>query len=105
MGVFVITALLSAFSGIILTARLATSVPANGIGFELDAIASCVIGGVSLSGGRGSIWGTLVGALVIASLSNGMSLLSLPTSIQNIINGLVLILAVWFDIMNSNKSN
>ena len=103
VGVFVVTGVLSALAGVILDARLATSVPANGTGFELDAIAACVIGGVSLAGGRGSVWGALVGALVIATLSNGMSLLSLPSSIQAIINGLVLIVAVWFDVTNAQS--
>ena len=79
--------------------------PDSGSGLELDAIAACVIGGVSLSGGKGNVWGALVGALVITSLANGMSLLTLPTYLQNIINGLVLILAVWVDAINSKKTN
>ncbi len=104
MGVFVLLALTGAISGIILSGRLAAAMPASGTGLELDAIAACVIGGVSLAGGRGNIWGAVVGALVMASLSNGMSLLTLQTFLQNIIKGLVLIMAVWFDTMNSNKT-
>lgn len=105
MTVFIILALTGAISGIILTGRLAAAMPASGTGMELDAIAACVIGGISLAGGKGNIWGAIVGALVISSISNGMSLLSLQTFIQNMINGLVLILAVWFDIMSSKKVN
>lgn len=105
MGVFIILAVTGAISGIILTGRLAAAMPASGSGLELDAIAACVIGGVSLSGGKGNIWGALVGALVMTSLANGMSLLTLPTFLQNIINGLVLILAVWVDTLNSKKTN
>ncbi len=105
MGVFVILGITGAISGIILAGRLAASMPASGSGMELDAIAACVIGGVSLAGGKGNIYGALVGALVMASLANGMSLLTLPTFSQNIINGLVLILAVWVDTINNKKGN
>ena len=105
MGVFILLGLSGAISGVILTGRLAAAMPDGGSGMELNAIAACVIGGVSLSGGKGKIWSAIVGALVMTSLTNGMSLLSLPTFMQNFINGLVLILAVWFDIMSSNKKN
>lgn len=105
LGVFIILAVTGAISGIILTGRLAAAMPDSGSGLELDAIAACVIGGVSLSGGKGNVWGALVGALVMTSLANGMSLLTLPTYLQNIINGLVLILAVWVDAINSKKTN
>ena len=84
-----------------MTGRLAAGMPASGTGMELDAIAACVIGGISLSGGKGNVWGALVGALVMASIANGMSLLSLQTYTQDIINGLVLILAVFADVIST----
>lgn len=103
LGVFALLGLAGGISGIVSISRLASAMPAGGTGLELDAIASCVIGGISLSGGKGSIKGAIVGALVMASLSNGMSLMSWDTWIQNIVKGMVLILAVWFDIINSKK--
>lgn len=101
---FLILGICGAISGIVLTGRLAAGMPASGTGMELDAIAACVIGGISLSGGKGNVWGALVGALIMASIANGMSLLSLQTYMQDIINGLVLILAVFADVI-STKTN
>lgn len=98
---FLVLGVTGAISGIVLTGRLAAGMPASGTGMELDAIAACVIGGVSLSGGKGNVWGALVGALVMASIANGMSLLSLQTYMQDIINGLVLIIAVFADVISS----
>ena len=98
---FLILGVTGAISGVVLTGRLAAGMPASGTGMELDAIAACVIGGISLSGGKGNVWGALVGALVMASIANGMSLLSLQTYTQDIINGLVLILAVFADVIST----
>lgn len=100
---FLILGFTGAISGIVLTGRLAAGMPSSGTGMELDAIAACVIGGISLSGGKGNVWGSLVGALIMASIANGMSLLSLQTFTQDIIYGLVLILAVFADIISSKK--
>lgn len=100
---FLILGVTGAISGVVLTGRLAAGMPASGTGMELDAIAACVIGGISLSGGKGNVWGALVGALVMSSIANGMSLLSLPTYAQDVINGLVLILAVFADVISSKK--
>lgn len=103
--VFTVNGIIAAFAGIINTARLASAVPSTGLNSELDAIASCVIGGISLSGGTGAILGALLGSLIIASLNNGMSIIGLDSSWQNIIKGIVLLLAVWMDIATKNKSN
>ncbi|PNR95081.1 sugar ABC transporter permease [Petrotoga olearia DSM 13574] len=85
------------------TSRLnAASVPARE-GAELDTIAACVIGGTSLMGGIGTVVGAVIGALVMASLGNGMSLMNVPVFWQSIIKGLVLIFAVWFDVANKKK--
>ena len=98
---FLILGVTGAISGVVLTGRLAAGMPASGTGMELDAIVACVIGGISLSGGKGNVWGALVGALVMASIANGMSLLSLQTYTQDVINGLVLILAVFADVIST----
>jgi D-xylose transport system permease protein len=103
MVMFVISGMLSALAGIILTARLNAATAAAGDGMELDAIAACVIGGTSMSGGIGMIPGVLVGALVMASLDNGMSLIDLENFWQFIVKGLVLILAVWADTATKAK--
>lgn len=98
MILFVISGLFAAIAGIILTARLNAAPTSAGLGAEMDAVAAAVIGGTSLMGGVGSIPGAIVGALVMASLDNGMSLMNVDVFYQQIIKGLILILAVWFDV-------
>jgi D-xylose transport system permease protein len=100
---FVISGVLSAISGIMLTSRLASAVAAAGTSYEMDVISACVIGGTSLAGGKGTIFGAIIGALIIASLDNGMSLLNVTYYYQNIVKGLVLIVAVWFDVATQKK--
>jgi D-xylose transport system permease protein len=103
MIIFVLMGLLCAVASIVFTARLNTATPAAGNLFELDAIAACIIGGTSTTGGIGTVFGAIIGALVMASLDNGMSLMNLPIMIQYIIKGLILLLAVWVDIANRKK--
>lgn len=96
--VYIIMGFLCAVSGILLTARLNGATPATlGVMYELDAIAAVVIGGTSLLGGIGHIQGTIVGAFLIGVLSNGMSLMGIPTTWQYVAKGLIIILAAWFD--------
>lgn len=95
--------MLSALSGILFTARLQSATTTAGTLFELDAIAAAFVGGVSAAGGVGKVTGAIVGALVMASLSNGMNLLGVGISYQYIIRGGVLALAVIFDVMTRNK--
>ncbi len=90
--------LLSALSGILYTSRLQSAAPSAGTLFELDAIAAAYIGGVSAAGGEGKITGSLIGALVYMSLTNGMNLLGTDISLQYIIRGAVLAIAVIFDV-------
>ncbi len=104
MMMFIIMGVLSAVTGVLLAARLDGATASAGTNLELDAIAACVIGGASLSGGQGSIFFALVGALVMASLDNGMSLMNTSSYFQFIVKGLVLILAVWFDVWTSQKN-
>lgn len=95
---------LSALSGILLASRLNGASPNLGNMFELDAISAVIIGGTSFSGGVGTITGTVIGAFIIGILNNGMSLLGVPTFYQLIIKGLIIIIAVWFDVLNKRKS-
>jgi putative multiple sugar transport system permease protein len=94
---------LAALSGILFTARLKSATPQAGSLFEMDAIASAYIGGVSAAGGIGSISGSLLGALVYMSLMNGMNLLGTDISLQYVIRGLVLLLAVIFDVVTRKR--
>jgi D-xylose transport system permease protein len=101
--VYVTVSLLSALSGILLASRLNGASPNLGNMFELDAIAAVVIGGTSLSGGSGTIGGTIIGALIIGVLNNGMSLLGISSFYQLIIKGLIISLAVWFDVLQKKS--
>ncbi|KAA0975918.1 ABC transporter permease [Paeniglutamicibacter gangotriensis] len=96
--VFVISGIFSALSGMILAGRLDSAQPTLASGYELDAIAAVVIGGSSLSGGVGRISGTLVGALVLAVIRNGLNLLSVSAFWQQVVIGLVIAVAVGFDV-------
>jgi ribose transport system permease protein len=95
--IYSLTGGLSALAGIILTSRLNSAQPTAGTAYELDAIAAVVLGGTSLSGGRGWIFGTLVGALIIGVLNNGLNLLNVSSFYQQVIKGLVILLAVLLD--------
>ena len=101
--VFATITALSALSGILLASRLNGASPNLGNMFELDAISAVIIGGTSFSGGIGTITGTVIGAFIIGVLNNGMSLLGVPTFFQLIIKGLIIILAVWFDVLSKKK--
>ena len=103
LKIFVIMGALTAVASIVFTSRLNAATTAAGKGFELDAIAACIIGGTSTTGGIGTVFGAIIGALVMASLDNGMSLMNLPIMIQYIIKGGILLLAVWVDIANKKK--
>jgi ribose/xylose/arabinose/galactoside ABC-type transport system permease subunit len=95
--VYVIAGATAAISSLILTSRLNSAEPIAGNGYELDVIAAVVIGGTSLSGGRGSIWGTFVGALMIGVINNGMNLLGISSYFQLVVKGLIIIGAVLLD--------
>jgi D-xylose transport system permease protein len=101
--VFSTITVLSALAGILLASRLNGASPNLGTMFELDAISAVIIGGTSFAGGIGTITGTVIGAFIIGILNNGMSLLGVPTFYQLIIKGLIIILAVWFDVLSKKK--
>ncbi|MDB5746853.1 MAG: sugar transporter permease [Massilia sp.] len=98
LWIFGLMGLMCALAGLINTARLAAGSPSAGMSGELDVIAACFIGGTSMRGGAGTVQGALVGALVMASLDNGMSMLDVDTYWQMIVKGLILTLAVWLDV-------
>ncbi len=97
--------LLAAVAGIVLSARNQSATPKAGDGFEMDAIASCYIGGAATSGGVGTIIGAVVGAFIMGILNNGMSLAGFDTNIQKIVKGCVLLGAVTFDLLSKRKKN
>ena len=103
--VYVNMGVLSAVAGIVLAARNASATPKAGDGFEMDAIASCYIGGAAVAGGAGTIIGAVVGAFVMGILNNGMSLYGWSTDIQKIVKGLVLLGAVTFDVLSKRKKS
>jgi putative multiple sugar transport system permease protein len=103
-GTFVNMGALAALAGLIVAARLNTATPKAGDGFELDVIAACFIGGASASGGIGTVIGAVVGAFLIGVMNNGMSILGIGIDWQQTIKGLVLLLAVFFDVYNKSKS-
>lgn len=97
IAVYGLNGFLAAASGIILTSRLNSAQPMAGEGYELDAIAAVVLGGTSLSGGRGGVIGTIIGALIIAVLNNGLNLLNVSSFYQLVAKGAVILLAVFLD--------
>ena len=101
---FVNMGVLAALAGMIFAARLNTATPKAGAGFELDVIAACFIGGASAYGGVGKIIGAVVGAFIIGVMNNGMSMMSIGIDWQQVIKGLVLLAAVFFDVYNKNKA-
>ena len=96
--------LMAALAGIVFTGRLNSATPKSGNGFEMDAIAACFIGGASTSGGVGTIIGAIVGALMMGVLNNGMAIMGVSIDWQQVIKGMVLLLAVAFDVL-SNKTS
>ncbi|MDR3429914.1 MULTISPECIES: sugar ABC transporter permease [Silvimonas] len=104
LAIFGIMGLMCAFAGVVNTARLAAGSPSAGSMGELDAIAACFIGGTSMRGGVGTVHGALIGALVMASLDNGMSMLDVDSFWQMIVKGAILLLAVWIDVISRSGS-
>ena len=96
---YTVSGVCAALAGIVSIGRSGITNGANAVQpFDTDAIAACIIGGASFMGGKGTMWGTMVGALIISVLRNGFTLLSAPSSIQNIVLGLVIIVAVFIDV-------
>jgi putative multiple sugar transport system permease protein len=101
---FVNMGVLAGVAGLVFAARLNTATPKAGLGFELDVIAACFIGGASASGGVGKVLGAVIGAFVMGVMNNGMSILGIGIDYQQVIKGLVLLAAVFVDVYNKRKS-
>lgn len=101
---FINLGVLSALAGLIFAARLNVATPKAGTGFELDVIAACFIGGASATGGIGTVIGSVIGAFVMGVMNNGMSIVGVGIDWQQAIKGMVLLLAVFFDVYNKNKA-
>lgn len=100
---FINMGVLAALAGLIFAARLNTATPKAGMGFELDVIAACFIGGASASGGVGKVLGAVIGAFIMGVMNNGMSIMGIGIDYQQVIKGLVLLAAVCVDVYNKNK--
>ncbi|CUX29957.1 ABC transporter permease [Clostridium sp. C105KSO13] len=103
ISLYAISAFLTALAGIALTGRLSSGAPASGTGTEMDVITAVVIGGVSINGGKGSMLGAFVGAVIIGVLSNGLTIMNVSEYYQQVVKGLVLILAVAFDVLANRE--
>ncbi|MEO6395243.1 MAG: ABC transporter permease [Devosia sp.] len=99
IAIYGLAGAICAVAGILIASRINSAQPAIGQGYELDAIAAVVIGGTSLSGGRGTIVGTMIGALIISVVANGLRILSVPQEWQIVVTGSIIIVAVYFDIL------
>lgn len=103
MMVYVLAGVFAALSGLVLAARTSAGAPTAGLNYEMDAITICVIGGCSLSGGSGSIVGTIAGMLLIGVITNGMNLMNVSSYWQLVVKGVIIILAVIFDIYSKKR--
>ena len=97
--VYTISGFMCGIAGVLLAGRVASANPNSGATYDTDAIAACIIGGASFSGGKGTIWGTLIGALLIAIIRNGLNLMGTSNDVQYIVIGAVIILSVTIDVM------
>jgi ribose transport system permease protein len=104
IAIYTLAGVFSGLGGVLIAARLNSAQPSLGQGYELDAIAAAVIGGTSLSGGEGSILGTVIGAFIISTLTNGLRILSVPQEWQTVVTGAIVILAVYLDIVRRGQS-
>ncbi|MGI6250774.1 MAG: ABC transporter permease [Anaerolineaceae bacterium] len=100
---YMIGGVMSGSAGVLISSRLNSAQPSLGVGYEMDAVAACVIGGASLAGGEGSIFGTIIGAFIISVLTNGLRIMSVPTEWQTVVTGLIIIGAVFADIIRKRR--
>jgi ribose transport system permease protein len=103
IAVYTLSGCFMGIAGVVLAGRLNSAQPSLGIGYELQAIAAVVIGGTSLQGGKGSIVGTLIGALIVGTVTNGLRIMSIPQEWQTVVIGLVILVAVYTDILRRGK--
>ncbi|REF36585.1 ABC transporter permease [Thermasporomyces composti] len=105
IAVYTLSGAFMGVAGLVLAARLNSAQPALGVGYELQAIAAVVIGGTSLQGGKGSILGTLIGALIVGTVTNGLRIMSVEPEWQTVIIGIVILLAVYTDILRRGRAS
>ncbi|MGL6202654.1 MAG: ABC transporter permease [Lachnospiraceae bacterium] len=103
--VYIMSGFMCALAGIVMVGRVGTSAPLAGETYDTDAIAACVIGGASFSGGKGTMAGTIIGAMLIAIIRNGLNLLGAQTDVQYIVIGAVIIIAVLIDVIRTSSAN
>lgn len=103
-AIYVVGGAICGIAGLLISSRLNSAQPALGLGYELDAIAAVVIGGTSLAGGRGSILGTVIGALIMAVLLNGLRIMSVAQEWQTVVTGMIIIAAVYLDMLRRDKA-
>jgi ribose transport system permease protein len=104
-AVYTLCGMFAGLGGVIIAARLNSAQPSLGSGYELDAIAAAVIGGTSLSGGEGTILGTIIGAFIISTLTNGLRILSVPQEWQMVVTGAIVVMAVYLDILRRRRQS
>ncbi|MDQ0243564.1 ribose transport system permease protein [Bacillus fengqiuensis] len=102
--VYTISGFMAGLAGLVMVGRVNSAFPLAGLSYELDAIAAVIIGGASFFGGVGTVWGTLIGAMIIAVLRNGLNLLNVSADFQMTVIGLVIIAAVYVDVLRQRKS-
>ncbi len=104
VSVYVISGICAALSGIILSSRMYSGQPTSGSGAELDAIAAAVLGGTSFSGGAGTVWGTIIGILIIGIMNNGLNILNIASYYQLLLKGGIILLAIYIDMLKNKRS-
>lgn len=103
--IYMISSAVAAFTGAIYVARLNTAEPALGTSFSLDSIATSLIGGTQITGGRGGVWGTMVGAIILSIIKNGMNFMKVSSEMQSVVLGVIIIVAVYYNQLIANKLN
>mgnify|MGYP000150040597 FL=1 len=99
--VYLLNGMLAGISGILMAAQTGAGLPTAGSGYEMTIISACILGGTSLNGGKGSLWGSLIGVLMLTTISNGLTMLEVQTFWQQIIKGCILLAAVFIDVLRS----
>ncbi|MGI6438756.1 MAG: ABC transporter permease [Sphaerochaetaceae bacterium] len=101
--VYSLSGFMAAIASLVLAGRVNAVYPLAGDGYEMDAIAACIIGGTSFFGGKGTVWGTLVGALIMGVIRNGLNLLNVSSSLQTVSIGIIIIIAVYIDVLRQQR--